>query len=125
MSRILLDSTVFIDLTRGVVRARTYVWSVVEEHELWSITPVRTELLAGVRPNEAPTLRELFAHIQWLDVTVELADAAGALAARYAKSHKIGTVDVLLAAAAIELGGTVATLIVHDFPMFPGLQPPY
>ena len=78
MSRILLDSTVFVDITRGVVRARAYLWSVVDEDEPWSITPIRTELLAGVRLNEAPTLRELFAHIQWLDVTVELADAAGA-----------------------------------------------
>ena len=37
----------------------------------------------------------------------------------------IGVVDYLLAAAAVELGGVVATSNIRDFPMFPGLEPPY
>ncbi len=125
MRRILLDSSVIIDVTRGVTAARTFLRSAVEGSELWSVTPVRTELLAGVRANEGVQLRALFDQIHWLDVTIQLADAAGEFAARYARSHRIGTVDLLLAAAAMELGADLATLNVRDFPMFPGLQPPY
>ena len=125
MSRIVLDTSVLIDVTRGLESARAFLRSVIETDELWSVTPVRTELLVGARPREVAEIWALFDLIQWQDVTAALADEAGALAARYSRSHRIGTVDSLLAAATIELGGTVATLNVRDFPMFPGLQPPY
>jgi predicted nucleic acid-binding protein len=63
--------------------------------------------------------------IAWHDVTPSIADHAGRLGATYRLTQHIGVVDLIIAATAIELGGAVATLNVRDFPMFPGLQPPY
>ncbi len=125
MSLILLDSNVIIDVMRGSEAARSYLRTVVDVDQVWSVTPVRTELLAGVRAGEIDRLRALFDEIVWQDVTMSIADRAGKFAARYSRSHQIGLVDLVLAAAAIELGGVVATRNVRDFPMFPDLRPPY
>jgi predicted nucleic acid-binding protein len=125
MTRLLLDSNVLIDANRGVDAARAFLRAASQDHELWSITPVRTELLAGARPNETAALVALMDALSWQDVTTPIADAAGAFAATYRRSHQLSTVDVLLAAAAVELDAVVATLNVRDFPMFPGLKPPY
>ena len=125
MSLILLDSNVIIDVMRGVEDARSYLRTAIDVDQVWSVTPVRTELLAGVRAGEIDRLRALFDEIVWQDVTMSIADRAGKFAARYSRSHQIGLVDLVLAAAAIELGGVVATRNVRDFPMFPDLRPPY
>lgn len=125
MSLILLDSNVIIDVTRGVEAARSFLRAAIDTDRVWSVTPVRTELLSGVRANEAERLRALMDEMEWQDITISIADRAGAYAARFARSHRIGVVDLFLAAAAVELGGTVVTRNVRDFPMFPGLQPPY
>ena len=59
-----------------------------------------------------------------LDVTDDASVAALAETIR-ARHGGIDIVDYLLAAAALEVGASVATSNVRDFPMFPGLQPPY
>lgn len=73
-------------------------------------------------PDTASRHRPCHSHIV---VTSSIADDAGRLGAPYRLTHQIGVVDLVIAATAIELGGAVATSNVRDFPMFPGLQPPY
>ena len=123
---ILIDSTVLIDVLRGHQAAADYVVAARRDDLVLSITPVRTEVLGGVRDGEVRGVFAILRLIQWVDVTVELADVAAALTRRYRAAHGgIGIVDYLLAAAALEFGAGVATSNVRDFPMFPGLQPPY
>jgi predicted nucleic acid-binding protein len=123
---ILIDSTVLIDVLRGHQVALAFLADARRSTDLMSVTPVRTEVLGGVRNDMLPGTYTLLRRIDWIDVTVELADAAAVLQRRHRATHGgIGTVDYLLAAAALELGGFVATSNVRDFPMFPGLQPPY
>jgi len=123
---ILIDSTVLIDVLRGHPVALAFLSDAGGSTDLLSVTPVRTEVLGGVRDDMARGTFTLFRQIGWVDVSVELADAAAALQRRYRAAHSgIGIVDYLLGAAALELGGIVATSNVRDFPMFPGLQPPY
>jgi predicted nucleic acid-binding protein len=123
---ILIDSTVLIDVLRGHPVALAFLADVRRSTDLLSVTPVRTEVLGGVRGDMLSGTYTLLRRIDWIDVTVELADAAAVLQRRHRAAHiGIGTVDYLLAAAAIELRGIVATSNVRDFPMFPGLQPPY
>ena len=123
---ILIDSTVLIDVLRGHPVALAFLADARRSTDLLSVTPVRTEVLGGVRGDMLSGTYTLLRRIDWIDVTVELADAAAVLQRRHRAAHiGIGTVDYLLAAAAIELGGIVATSNVRDFPMFPGLQPPY
>lgn len=94
--------------------------------ELWSVTPVRTEILAGARPAEEESITRLLGRLQWLDVTSELADAAGRLASTYLRSHPgVDTVDYLLAAGAQHLDAELLTMNVRHFPMFPALYPAY
>lgn len=94
--------------------------------ELWSVTVVRTEILAGARPAEEEPITRLLSRLQWLDVTPELADAAGRLAAIYLRSHPgVDTVDYLIAAGARHLGAELLTLNIRHFPMFPSVHPAY
>lgn len=58
------------------------------------------------------------------DVRAELRVAH--LLRRYRRSHAgIGTVDLIIAATALELSAPLATVNVRHFPMFEGLRPPY
>ena len=79
--QLIVDSSVLIDHLRGVERATNAIRQRAERgDELWAVTPVRTEILAGARPAELTAIGSLFAQLRWLDVTKELADAAGELA---------------------------------------------
>lgn len=94
--------------------------------ELWSLTVVRTEVLAGARAGEETLIHDLLQRLRWLDVSVGLADAAGVLAGRYLRPHSgVDTVDYLIAAATIALDGQLLTLNTRHFPMFPALERAY
>jgi predicted nucleic acid-binding protein len=129
MMRFVVDSSVFIDVSRErhaePGAATTFLRQAAREGELWSITPVRTEVRWGMRPNEAAAISRLFDTVYWLDVTTDLADRAGAFGQRYGPSHGLRLVDAIVAAGAEFLGAELATKNVRDFPMFPDLKPPY
>ena len=121
----ILDSSVLIDVSRGRADATSYLEAAAESGELWSVTPVRTELWAGARPDELALITALMDRLRWQDVTVSIADLAGQYANRYRRTHHISFIDLALAAATTELEAGLATLNVRHFPMFPDLQPPY
>lgn len=125
--KILLDTTVLIDHLRGLKEATTYLADVKSRgDELWSVTIVRTEVLAGMRPKEEKPTLKFLAEIDWLDVDQALADRAGDLARRYIKSHPgVDTVDYVVAASADVLDADLATTNLKHFPMFPELKKPY
>jgi len=125
--RIVLDTSVLIDHLRGLPAAVALLDSAARAgHELWSVTVVRTEVLAGMRASEARATLMLLDALRWQDVTTSLADDAGQLAARYLRSHRgVDTVDYLVAAAVRALGATLYTLNVKHFPMIPGLVAAY
>jgi predicted nucleic acid-binding protein len=124
---LVMDSSVLIDHLRGDQRATDRIRSASEAgDELWSVTPVRTEIFAGALPGEEARIERLFAQLRWLDVTAELADAAGRLARPFVRSHRgIDVVDYLLAAATVQLEGRLLTLNVRHFPMLPDLERAY
>ncbi len=124
---LLVDSSVLIDHLRGIEPAVARLKAAVDAgDELWSVTVVRTEILAGALPAEEESITRLLSGLQWLDVTSELADAAGRLASTYMRSHSgVDTVDYLIAAGAQHLGADLLTLNVRHFPMFPSLHPAY
>ncbi len=129
MTRWVIDTNVLIDASRvrnaSSDTAARFLARAALEGELWSVTPVRTEVSWLLRPDEVGRVRALFDQIFWLDVTTDVADRAGAFGQRYARSHGIGLVDATIAAAAEILSATVATRNVRHFPMFPGLTRPY
>lgn len=122
----LIDSDVLIDILDGDDRAAEFLLDARRADVVMSVTPVRTEVLAGVRQENVRRTMNILSLVQWMDVTVELADVAAGLTRRYRPAHSgIGIVDYFIAAAALEVDGVVATRNVRHFPMFPGLQPPY
>jgi predicted nucleic acid-binding protein len=125
LSRIVIDTSVLIDATRGHPGAMAFLDAASRVQELWSVTPVRTEVRWSMRPDEARVVEEVLASLAWLDVDPELADRAGALGARWGPSHGLDVVDAIVAAAADFLSADLATLNVRHFPMFPDLRPPY
>ena len=125
MTLTIVNSNVLIDAIRNRQPALRFLEAAASAGALWSSVLVRSELWVGSRPGEDDRIEDLLGRIAWHDVTPSIADRAGRLGAPYRLTHRIGVVDLIIAATAIELGGTVATLNVRDFPMFPGLKPPY
>lgn len=127
MALLLLDTSVLIDHLRGLAPAVGRLTAALDAgDELWSVTVVRAEILAGARQAEEEPIARLFGLLRWLDVTPELADAAGRLAATYLRSHPgVDTVDYLVAAGAQHLDAELLTLNVRHFPMFAGLRSAY
>jgi len=123
----LVDTAILIDHLRGDPRALELLLSLARDgDELWSVTVVRTEVLAGMRRGEERLTHRLLDQFRWQDVTVDIADTAASLARRFARSHSgIDVVDYLLAAAAERLRAELVTLNVKHFPMIPGLKPAY
>jgi predicted nucleic acid-binding protein len=124
---VLVDTTVLIDHLRGDPRALRLLEAMFEQEErVWAAVPTRTEVIAGIRPNEHERMTELFGILSWVDIDVAVADMAGELAHRYARSHGgIDTTDYLIAAAAQSIDARLITLNVRHYPMFEGLVPPY
>lgn len=123
---IVLDSTILIDVLRGRAAAIDFMAVAGRSVGVASVTPVRTEVLGAVRPDEVRRTMTVLGLVSWLDVTVEIADVAAGLRRRHHPSHSgIGIVDYLVAAAAIHVNGRVATLNIRDFPMFLELARPY
>lgn len=125
--KVLLDTSVFIDHLRGFEEATAYLADVKSRgDELWSVTVVRTEVLAGMRPRAEKPTRAFLAEIHWVDVDQALADRAGDLARRHIKSHPgVDTVGYIVAASAEVLEADLATTNLKHFPMFPKLKRPY
>lgn len=124
---LVVDTSVLIDHLRGDARATERLRAASEAgDDLWSVTPVRTEILAGAKAGEEAPIERIFAQLHWLDAIPDLADAAGRIAQRFLRSHPgIDTVDYLLAAACEHLGAGLLTLNVRHFPMLEGLTTAY
>ncbi len=122
-----VDTSVLIDHLRGDDRARQLVKKATRAGaRVVASVLTKVEILAGVRPHEAQATRRLLDRVEWIEVDDELAERAGALAARFVPSHPgIEVVDYVIAASAQRLDAELWTRNVGHFPMFPGLTAPY
>lgn len=122
-----VDSDLLIWFLRGMPEARLAIHEAHrQDPRLLSITPVRAEILRGMRPGEETLTFNLLGLVEWISVDVGLADRAGELGRTYRQSHQgIEIVDLLLAAAAERYAARLLTRNVRHFPMIPGLQPAF
>ncbi len=73
---------------------------------------------------ERPAIHRLFATLEWLAVSDDVAETAGQLARRYRTSHHgIEVPAYIIAATAHQFGAELWTRNVKHFPMFSGLTP--
>ena len=123
----IVDADVLIGILRGVDEARDAVNGARRRGErMMSVTPVRVEILRGMRRGEEAVTYGLLGRLEWIVVDVDLADRAGDLGRTYRQSHAgIEIVDLLLAAAAERFGAHLLTRNVRHFPMFPELEPAF
>jgi predicted nucleic acid-binding protein len=124
---VVIDSSVLIDHLRGDERARDVLRErAMAGDELWGVVIARAEVLAGMRASERRRTELLLDQLRWLDIDVELADAAGSLARSVRRSHPgMQLADCLIAAGTTQLGANLLTQNVRHFPMIPGLTPAY
>jgi len=84
------------------------------------------EVGRGLRSSERSAAKRLFAAIEWVPLTTEIAEIAVELGRKWRRSHStIDLADLVVAATARHLRLLVATTNVKHFPMFSGLLPPY
>lgn len=122
--RWLLDSSVVIDMLRGVPAAIAFVQSMPGGPRMSVVTI--SELRDGERgARETARIDNLLAEAELYDVTKEIAELSGNLMRRFRRSHGLTTPDSLIAATAIHHKLQLATLNLKHFPMFPDLRRPY
>jgi predicted nucleic acid-binding protein len=122
MSAVLLDTTVLIDLLRGRTEAARRLAALRRAGDLPFTSPVNVEeTVRGLRPSERADARSLFAGLR--EARLGAAEAAegwraGEWRRAYAETGRtLAQADCLVAAAALSLGGRLATGNPKDFPM--------
>jgi predicted nucleic acid-binding protein len=122
--KVILDTSVLVDHLRSSKPAAKYLASLQSRPTCSEIT--RIEVIQGLRSAERKTAERLFALIEWVPVTADVARRAGELGRRWRSSHPgIGVADLAIAATAEQVDGTVATHNLRHFPMFADLSAPY
>jgi predicted nucleic acid-binding protein len=126
MGLIVVDTSVLIDNLRDDPKAVTALDRARDAgDQLFASVVTKAELLIGMR-RERPAALALLDALDWVAVSEEIAELAGTTARRYRASHQgIGLADYLIGATAQHLGGDLWTRNPRNFPMFPGLRPPY
>jgi predicted nucleic acid-binding protein len=106
---VLLDSVILIDHLNGVGAATRYLESL---NEVCISVITRTEVLAGLSPEDLPAVRELLDRYSTIAIDRQIAD----LAADLRRKHKWKLPDALQAAVATKHGLKLATRNTKDFP---------
>lgn len=121
---VLLDTSVVVDILRGVPTALQYAKGLTELPTCSEIT--RVEILRGIRTGERAATERLFRTLRWVGVDEGIARRAGEMGRGWGRSYPgLSTPDLIIAATAEELAVDLATLNVKHFPMFRGLRAPY
>jgi predicted nucleic acid-binding protein len=119
VAAVLLDTTVLIDLLRGRAGAAARLAGLRTLGDLPCTSPINVEeTVRGLRPSEHHAARALFAGLR----EVRLGTAEGWQAGEWRRAFAAGgrtlaQADCLVAAAALSLGGRLATGNPKDFPM--------
>jgi len=118
MARVLLDTTVLIDVLRGRP-AGARVESLHRQQGVLFVCAINVEeVIRGLRPGEEDGARRLFNGV----LVAPLGRVEGELAGRWRQRHAargvtLNQADCLVAAAALGVGARLATGNVKDYPM--------
>lgn len=102
MKTVLIDSDVFIEVSRGRDAALLRRWDELSESDTVIVcSPVTVaEIWHGARPKEHGILNFLFAALLCIPIDQEIGRQAGEYLRRYQASHRIELGDALIAATA-------------------------
>lgn len=120
--RWLIETSIMVDLLRGVKTARVWIDSIPESARTISVVTA-AELLAGCRNrSEQRTVESEIGMYETVWLTESISQAALEFYKRFHLSHNVGFLDCLIAATATQIGLRVATLNQKHFLSFPGLD---
>ena len=120
--KIVIDTSILIDYLRGGTIWQQFLINAPREAELFLPTVVIFELFSGKSaedPNKINKIDALLQKLQKVELTEEIARKAGELYRNI--GMKIGSVDYLIAASALELNAKVVTLNQKHFKQIPNL----
>jgi hypothetical protein len=119
MAPVLLDTTVLIDLLRGREDARRRLDALRAGGDTAHTSPVNVEeIVRGLRPSEQPAAETLFRGLRIVPLGVREGWQAGEWRRRFAaRGTTLAQADCLVGAAALAVGGRVATGNPRHFPM--------
>lgn len=121
---LLLDTDVIVDYLRGHEGALRWIDGL--EVPVYLSTVTIAELYAGVRDGDERAGLDQFVHAFLpVDVTAAIAKQAGLYRRDYGKSHGTGLGDAIIAASAVAVNATLATLNRKHFPMLELVLTPY
>lgn len=121
-----VDTSILIDVLRGVSAAGAVLREAREAGPLHASEVTRLEVLAGMRPREEDATRALFSALIWHPLDERLAEIAGDLGRLWLPGNRgIDSADLAIAATATALSARLFTRNVKHFPMFSGLSAPY
>jgi hypothetical protein len=119
MASVLLDTTVLIDLLRGRIDAVSRLRLLRSAGDLPYVCAINVEeTVRGLRPSDDDHARRLFAGLR----TTPLGEPEGRQAGEWrrafaSRGQTLSQADCLVAAAALSIGGRLATGNPRDFPM--------
>jgi predicted nucleic acid-binding protein len=113
----LLDTNVLIQVLRG--RDAHSLESLVEQgHLLASCAVTVAEIYAGMNPKEETPTRAFVESLEYLPITLHIAEQAGLLKRDYARRGRtLSIADAMIAAVALANNCTLITGNARDFPM--------
>ncbi len=118
-----LDSSILIELLRSNASVQSAVQRLLDGgYDIATSTACVSELYGGMRIGEEERTDQLISNLNCLPLTLSIAKRAGDLQAerrRVGRTH--GTVDMMIAATAIEYGYLLATENRRDFEI-PGIK---
>jgi predicted nucleic acid-binding protein len=122
--RLLVDTNVLIDYSRGRREAVEYLESLETPPMISAITVA--ELYGGVREGvERKDLDELVERLTVIQINGEIAQAGGLYRRDYFRSYGVGLADAIIAATAESVNATMVTLNKKHFPMLSTVFVPY
>ena len=122
--RFLLDTTVIVDLLRGLPAAATFIDQLEQQPYLSAVTVA--ELYAGVREGpERRHLEQIRFGFAIVPVDDQIAADAGLFRREYGRSHGTSLADALIAACAASVRATLVTHNRKHFPMLKDAVVPY
>jgi predicted nucleic acid-binding protein len=127
--RILLDSTVLIDLSRGIEEAIDFMDSLDGNTQETTISIISSmELIVGCHnKSEVDKTLKFLAEYPVIDISISISRKAYKLIIQYSKSHGLIIPDAFIAATALDEVLTLLTSNVRHFDIIEGLavQKPY
>ncbi|MGR3319669.1 MAG: type II toxin-antitoxin system VapC family toxin [Candidatus Anammoxibacter sp.] len=129
VDKILLDSTILIDLSRANGKAIDFIDTVKKKNQEIAVSIISSmELIIGCRDKtEIDKTLKFLIDYPVIDISVPISGKAYQLIIQYSKSHGLVIPDAFIAATALDENLTLITSNVRHFDMIAGLgvQKPY